>query len=316
MTPQAFLNTLYSGAPPGWLTVWTLPDKRTEYFPVSDLDAAAAYAEARFDTHDVYYGVGVRQERLGPHQRGGNGDVSVIPALWTDIDILGPAHKETALPPTEAEALAFLKALPHKPSMVISSGNGLHVYWLFTEPIGIATDAHRDNISGALKGWQQYINRAAKERGWKLDNTSDLSRVLRIPGGVNHKTGNGVRVTVISECDARYSPSDFAAYIVREPVSAAPAASAHDPPEFTAPVGPGGRIIDKCAFIRYCRKLGSGKMISVGVCRCPQADLPSYLFCCSRSVPGYYFYFDSSSQTGSYRLGHFSPYRVGDSYDP
>ena len=210
-----FLQTLYNIAASGYLTIWTMPDKKMAYFPVTDLPKAVKYAESRFDTHDVYYGVGLRWERLGKHQRGGNDDVSVIPALWTDIDILGAAHKETALPPTADAALEFLDNLPLKPSIVVSSGNGLHVYWLFDKPLGIATEAHRANIAGALRGWQTYINDAARERGWKLDNTSDLSRVLRVPGSVNHKNGGNAEVTVIHENNERYSPLDFSAYIIK-----------------------------------------------------------------------------------------------------
>ena len=184
-----FFQVLYSSASSGFLTVWTMPDKKTAYFPAAKLSEAATYAESRFDTHDVYFGVGLRREKLAATQRGSNEDVCCVPAFWTDIDIEGPAHKETALPATADEALDFLNALPLKPSTVVHSGNGLHVYWLFAEPLGIATEAHRANIQNALRGWQQHINTAAHERGWKLDNTSDLSRVLRVPGGINHKAG-------------------------------------------------------------------------------------------------------------------------------
>ena len=157
MTTLAFLQALYSSAKNGWLSVWTMPDKKTAYFSVSDISAAVNYSERLFDRHDVYYGVGLRREKLGEFQRGGNEDVSVVPALWSDIDIQGSAHKETDLPPTAEAALEFLDALPLRPSIVVSSGNGLHCYWLFNEPLGIATEAHRENIAAALKGWQRYI---------------------------------------------------------------------------------------------------------------------------------------------------------------
>jgi len=162
MTPLDFLKTMYGGVEHGWLTIWTLPDKKTAYFPVTELGAAADYAEKLFDTHDVYFGVGLRGEKLAENQRGGSGDVSMIPAFWSDIDVKGPAHKETELPDSVDVVLEFLATLPLKPSIVVSSGNGLHVYWLFSEPLGIATDAHRKNIGDALRGWQMYINDAAR----------------------------------------------------------------------------------------------------------------------------------------------------------
>ena len=251
MQATDFLQTIYNGASSGWLTVWTLPDKKTAYFPVIKINDVAVYAESLTETHDIYYGVGLRGKKLGKNQRGGNEDVTVIPALWSDIDIQSPAHKETALPPTIEDALDFLDSLPLKPSLVVNSGNGLHVYWLLDKPLGIATGAHRNNIAGALRGWQMFINAAAKEKGWKLDNTSDLSRVLRLPGSLNHKKGSpGERVTVIAESGARYAPTDFSAYIQQEE-------KPEDPPEgtaaFSGTVGSGERILEKCAFMRHCR---------------------------------------------------------------
>jgi hypothetical protein len=252
----AFLQALYGKAPSGFLTLWTMPDKRTAYFPVDKLPAAVDYAAKRRDTHDIYFGVGLRREDKGEYARGGNEDVSVIPAFWSDVDILGPAHKETALPPTADAALAFLGSLPLKPSIVVNSGNGLHVYWLFAEPVGVATEAHRNNVAGALRGWQAYVNEAARDRGWKLDNTSDMSRVLRLPGSVNRKNGGSVAVEVIAESGARYAPSDFTPYIQHDAVATySPVAnrSAEGTAAFSGKVGGGERILEKCAFIRRCR---------------------------------------------------------------
>ena len=248
MNTDEFLREMYRDAHSGWLSVWTLPDKLTRFFPILDLTAAVRYAESRFDTHDVYFGVGLRRKKQAENQRGGNEDVCVIPALWSDIDILGPAHKETALPATEADAITFLDGLPLRPTIVVSSGNGLHAYWLFTEPLSIAADAQRKSAGDALRGWQGYINAAARERGWRLDNTSDLSRVLRVPGGINHKKdGAGNRVTVIAEDGARYVLSDFTPYIGQCDEPPGEAAS------FSGSTGGGERILEKCAFIRYCR---------------------------------------------------------------
>ena len=61
MNTNDFLNTLYGGASSGFLTVWTMPDKKTAYFSVADLSHAVDYAEKLKDTHDVYYGVGLRR---------------------------------------------------------------------------------------------------------------------------------------------------------------------------------------------------------------------------------------------------------------
>jgi len=251
MNASEFLMIFYKGVLQGYITVWTLQDKRTKFFKVTDTAAAAAYAETMFDTHDVYFGVGLRRDDLGSSKRGGNNDVCAITALWADIDIRGEAHKETALPQDETEALKFLNSLPHPPSIVVLSGNGLHAYWLLKKPLVIATDAHRKNISNMLKGWQLYINGIARNLGWKLDNTSDLSRVLRIPGGINHKLGNNVRSAVIAESDVRYSPQYFTAYLpAKATQQSAPTAAAQS--KFNLPVGNSDLVIKRCAFCKRC----------------------------------------------------------------
>ena len=297
MTPQEFLQALYGGAASsGWLTVWTLPDKKTAFFPMSDIPAAVRYAEGLFDTRDVYFGVGLRREKLGDRQRGGNDDVTVIPALWADIDIFGPAHKETALPLTEKEALAFLDSMPLKPSIVVNSGNGLHAYWLLDKPLSIATGAHRKNVAEALRGWQLYINAAARERGWNLDNVSDLARVLRLPGGINHKLGNNARAEVIAANEARYAPADFTPYIQHEDVdipAGPPMAniSAVAAEKFTGRTGEAARAFEKCAFLRYCRDNAASLseprwyalVSNLSLC----ADGREQCHACSRAYPGY-----------------------------
>ena len=77
MNTTAFFQTMYHDAPSGWLTIWTLPNKKTAYFPVTDIPAAVDYAVSRFDTHDVYFGVGFRREQLGENQRGGSKGVCI-----------------------------------------------------------------------------------------------------------------------------------------------------------------------------------------------------------------------------------------------
>lgn len=60
--------------------------------------------------------------------------------LYMDFDIKGEAHKEERLPETEEELQAFIHRLPMRPSIIVESGNGIHCYWLFKEPIQIKTN--------------------------------------------------------------------------------------------------------------------------------------------------------------------------------
>jgi hypothetical protein len=82
--PLTFLRWLYGDEAPGWLTIWTLPDKATAWFPADHLQEASIYAAERAATHDVYFGVGLRQRKLDKG-RGTASDVIAIPGLWIDM---------------------------------------------------------------------------------------------------------------------------------------------------------------------------------------------------------------------------------------
>lgn len=249
MQLDLFLKTMYEGCNNGFISIWTLPDKRTNWFKSTDIKSAVSFATAQSRSKDVYYGVCLREKPLGSNQRGKNEDVSIVTALYADIDIKGPAHKETELPETQDEAVEFLNSLPIVPSIVVSSGNGFHAYWLLNEPYKISNEEDRNNISDILAGWQKYINNAAKEKGWRLDTVSDLARVLRLPGTLNHKNEESlVECNVIESSAARYVVGAFEKYkMTRE----APT----DRTEFKNIVcGSADRVLEKCGFISYCKE--------------------------------------------------------------
>ena len=206
MGPQAFKDTLYRDAETGWLTVFYTPSRRTVWFPVADpipdLDLE----------QNCYLGLGVRRKR--PDNGGGRGradDTIAIPGLWLDLDYRSPgAHKTRhPLPPTEDAALSLLSAAPYKPSLIVHSGHGLQVYWLFKEIVRFETRDDREAFGRLCRGWQQLFRQAAKEQGWHVDSTADLARVLRIPGTYNRKTAAAKQVVVRAISDFRYVPSDF-----------------------------------------------------------------------------------------------------------
>lgn len=123
--------------------------------------------------------------------RGNENDILAITTLYADIDIRSNAHAETALPCSIDEAIEFLNSLLLKPSIIVNSGNGLHAYWLLDTPFKIQSTKDKEYITSIFKGWSKFLGTMAKEHGWKLDNVSDLARVLRVPGSINHKLKNG-----------------------------------------------------------------------------------------------------------------------------
>ena len=120
-------------------------------------------------------------------------DIEVTVCFWVDLDI------------TIESAMDRLRTFPMKPSMVISSGHGAHVYWLLKEPEPI-----KSNTKGVLKGLSLDLGG---------DKCFDLPRILRVPGTKNLKDPRNPKdVQVVTfEPEIRYNLSDFDSYEVEIP---------------------------------------------------------------------------------------------------
>ncbi|MFC4726323.1 AAA family ATPase [Glycocaulis abyssi] len=88
----------------------------------------------------------------------------------------------------KAEVCAALEA--HSPNLVVDSGNGIHAYWLFPEPI----EATPENVEAV-----EAVNRAliAKFNGDKA--ASNVDRIMRIPGTVNWKRDRRMAKTLFRQ---------------------------------------------------------------------------------------------------------------------
>lgn len=211
---QRFFDTLWPDDVIGKLVVWTLPDKKSKFF--NSTQEAAAYAGG-CNGSDVYFGVGSADKDLGENRRGDIGNVKAFPALVADLDIAGPGHKGSKKELFEdlKAAEAFLASVPLSPTMTVFSGGGLHAYWRLTEPWEIDSDESRVKIMTLSKGWAGFLSQAAAHKGYQLDHVHDISRVLRVPGGKNHKNAKAVPVEIMS-CDNKkeYSDFDFEPYLI------------------------------------------------------------------------------------------------------
>jgi hypothetical protein len=95
--------------------------------------------------------------------------IDEIPWLWCDIDIV----KES---PGYDHFVQVYKNFPLKPSVLINSGGGYHLYWLLKEP------APKDDIPRI----ENLLKRIALHLGGDMAAT-DASRILRLPGTYNLK---------------------------------------------------------------------------------------------------------------------------------
>jgi hypothetical protein len=223
MKAVEWFELLYGDAEVGWLTVShkrnAATSKRqnasdpfeTEWFSIKKLKAACARIEAIRGTTNVWYGVCLRREKLTDGQRGSSNDVLVIPGFWFEADVKkGGFEFKDAI-------MEFVKLkLPMPPTAMVDSGNGLHVYHLFREPL-VIEDADDLVYAAALsKGWAMLVKKLAAETGASVDSVYDLARVLRVPGTLNIKGDKKREVDTVMVDGPRWNPSDFDQWLATE----------------------------------------------------------------------------------------------------
>lgn len=135
----------------------------------------------------VYYSVTTRKTKSGTEA-----DVLHVPGLWLDID---PKHA------TYEKAMQVVKSLPTPPTAIVSSGNGVHVYFKFNEPFEVVDDNSFTFIKELSSKLHTFAN---------ADSTQDLSRLLRVPNSMNVKNLMDVKLCSLVEfTGATYSLDSF-----------------------------------------------------------------------------------------------------------
>lgn len=134
----------------------------------------------------AYYGLATRRSGLTRWQRGDMKTLVEVPALIADID----ESPEVALP--------RIRAFPISPSCIVSSGHGVHIYWLLDHPatnLQTVNAIHR-GLAQVLKG--DYLTAAT---------------ALRLPGSLNTKHDATTPCeTLESDWSRRYMLTDFASF--------------------------------------------------------------------------------------------------------
>jgi len=233
---QRFLTELFGEVDEtAWCGLWMRrgDTKRTLWCHPAGLGRAAEklVQQAERDT-DVYVNAAVFRfsEDPAPHVRGTEADVAALVALWLDVDVAGPGHAGEDLPPSTEAALEAMADYPLRPTLAVSSGHGLHLWWLLKEPLEISADEDRAEAKLLVAEVQAGIRSAVfGQRGWRLDDTADLARCLRVPGTLNFKA-EPVPVRLLSADGPRYNPADFEPYRLDVVKPTTAAATAPDEP--------------------------------------------------------------------------------------
>jgi hypothetical protein len=210
---RPYLDALFGNAAAGeFLLIWTLPDRRSAWF--TDVDSAClALVSPQYEGKDVYAGACTSPFDMGPSRRCDAANVASMGCLWADIDIGREGHKKENYPKTLEDAMTVLSAYP-KPSMVVSTGHGIHAYWLFRERFPASRPVDNEAAKELIERWQRWLLRGMEEHGLTMDMTWDLARVLRVPGATNHKDkAHVLPVTLVENNGTQYDWLDLSKMI-------------------------------------------------------------------------------------------------------
>jgi Protein of unknown function (DUF3987) len=212
--PQEFFRTLYGDDAPGYLPIFTHSPNRTRWVAANSPAEAAKIAVENGRERDTYFGIGLHKAALRERRRGAAAEVNALPGLWADLDVKGEAHEANNLPPTGKDAMCITEAIPLKPTLIVLSGHGLQVWWLFKELWVFEGEDERKEAQELSRRFQATLKQRAKGYGWQMDGTHDISRVFRQPGTLNRKL-NPVEVRVMRYDEGtRYNPAEFEQYLI------------------------------------------------------------------------------------------------------
>jgi AAA domain len=170
--------------------------------------------------------------------------VCEITCLHADLDF-------SKIGMTPDAVLRQLQTLEYPPSKIVSSGHGLHCYWLLTEAL-TATPEIVVQAEIALRGIADML---AGDPA-----VAEVARLMRLPGSHNTKNGERLPVKVVSDTGARYELDDLCQWIkatrVLIPRKGAPRAA--DNPFLSVNIPAGGPAIDVDARLAAMTYQGAG----------------------------------------------------------
>lgn len=135
--------------------------------------------------YNIYFGPALRKDHSGT-----KAGISHLRCLFVDIDF-----KDIL----EEEAWKKIREFPIKPSVIIATGGGLHIYWWLKEPFFLEEIPQAESL---LKRLSIHFGADTK--------ATDASHVMRVPGSFNCKPNRGnAAVKIIELNNNDVDPSDL-----------------------------------------------------------------------------------------------------------
>lgn len=190
MDPVTFLSFWFDGCSESYTSIGETKGP-FHFVKVSNVEEIASLGEGY---NDIYFRLCPMKE-IPTKGRGNAGASRWIPGFWLDIDC-GDKGTGKQYFPAKINAIEWVRDMFGRwLTAIIDSGTGIHAYFKFDEPV--YADKHSSEYSKAFQHW------AAELCPFDIDITSDLARVLRIPGSLND--GREVKVIFFDEKVTSYS---------------------------------------------------------------------------------------------------------------
>ncbi|KZR59343.1 hypothetical protein [Bacillus badius] len=139
--------------------------------------------------------------------------------VWLDVDVNIRGHhknKDNQFETFES-AYDFLMSLNIKPSVVVKSGGGFHVYYVLNEVEKFDTDKERLDFETIVRKFGMSIRKKAEllNKEGSIDTTFDLARMLRVPFTKNFKDKkNPKNVEVVYFSNRKYRKEELESMIL------------------------------------------------------------------------------------------------------
>lgn len=214
---QKYLTTLFAHCPTderigmSWKQART-PDARLQsaQFP-NTFDGRKKLATRAISLndqgHDVWVCIATLAQVVDKGRRGTTDDVRTVGTYAADIDIYDPttsaAHAAGSTNPTESEALTIIESFGVEPTMIVSSGYGLHCYWILREAIPVAEAEH----ALLQQTWRAMNAMTGKSPDL---GTGASNQLLRVPGTYNLKLADEPqKCRVLDDSGALVTPAQI-----------------------------------------------------------------------------------------------------------
>lgn len=211
-----FLERLFTNKPDNSnILIHQLPLQRSNFY--KDYKKASQFIDTIVNGPQNIYTTGGLLRQGITTGRGKKTDIIGIVAMWADIDIK-TKDKPRGVDTIE-DAVALVVGHGCDPTIIIDTGNGIHCWWIFKEPLMFKDDKERQKQELRCKRLQETIRQRAKKSDWDIDSTFEVNRVLRLPGTYNRKDpANPLEVKLVLDTGIEYGnpENDFEEFIIPE----------------------------------------------------------------------------------------------------